>query len=137
MTIRAIVTGVVHKPVEIRTSKTGNEFAILTIRENVNGVTRWIQCISFSKTAIEILQKMDAGEAISAAGELSAEIYSPAGAESRINWKLIVDGVLSARKPLAKPERVKHQRRAAGGFEAAARSWAAPSGMGGDDGRPF
>jgi single-stranded DNA-binding protein len=105
MSALAIVSGALGKAAELRTSKNGNPFATFPIRENVNGVTRWWQGISFSETAIEVLKELSVGEPIAVAGEITAEIYAPAGSESRINWRITVESVLSARKPpKAKPE---------------------------------
>jgi hypothetical protein len=146
MTARAIMSGAVGKTAELRTSKNGTPFATLSIRENVNGATRWWQSICFSESAIEVLMELSVGEPIAVAGEISAEIYAPAGAESRINWRITVDVVLSARKPKVKPEGASRKPQAAdgrdrvevssvrqsqasnpGGRALAAASWAAPA----------
>jgi hypothetical protein len=105
MSARAIVSGVLFKaPIE-KVSKAGNPFATFPIRENHNGATRWWQAITFNENEIESLKAMTPGEPIAACGEITAEIYAPAGSESRINWRITADSVLSARKPpKAKPE---------------------------------
>jgi hypothetical protein len=140
MSARAIVCGVLHKaPIE-KATKAGNPFATFPIRENVNGATRWWQAITFNENEIESLKAMTPGEPIAACGEISAEIYAPAGAESRINWRITVDAVLSGRKPKAKakPEGTGRKRKEAtgldraeasntGGSAFAAASWASPS----------
>ena len=115
MSFRGIVGGAVGKAAEFRTSKSGNPFATFSIRENLNGATRWWQAIAFSETVIEVLREMSVGEPIAVAGEITAEIYAPAGAESRINWRITVDAILSARKPKVKPEGAPRQPRAANG----------------------
>ena len=147
MSLRAILSGAVGKAAEFRTSKNGNSFATLSIRENVNGAVRWWQCISFSETAIEVLKELSVGEPIAVCGEISAEIYAPAGSESRINWRITVDAVLSARKPpKAKPDSKGRKPQAAkgldraeashtGGSALAAASWASPSPL--NDDIPF
>jgi hypothetical protein len=56
MSTRAILSGAVGKAAELRTSKNGNSFATLSIRENVNGSTRWWQAIAFSESTIEALR---------------------------------------------------------------------------------
>jgi hypothetical protein len=143
MSARAIVTGALHKPAEIRTSKNQNQFAVFTLRENINGATRWWQAIAFSESAIETLREMQVGEPIAVAGEITAEIYSPAGSEGRINWRCTVDAVLTARKAkpkpdqaanlqLEKPQATRNPQAArnapADGKTYAERSWAAPTG---------
>ena len=137
MSLRAILSGAVGKAAELRTSKNGNPFARLSIRESHNGATRWWQAIAFSERAIEVLKETSVGEPIAVTGEITAEIYAPAGSESRINWRISVDGILSARK--VKPEGATRKPQAAkgrsdraeasntGGRALAAASWASPS----------
>jgi Single-strand binding protein family len=102
MSARTVLLGSFFKAAEFRTSKNGNQFAIFSIRESLNGSTRWWQAIAFDKNAIEALKEMSAGEPIAVCGEITAEIYAPAGSESRINWRIRVDGVMTARKPKRK-----------------------------------
>jgi hypothetical protein len=138
MSARAIVSGVLFKAPIQKATKAGNPFATLSIRENVNGATRWWQGISFSETAIEVLKELSVGEPIAVCGEINAEIYAPAGSESRVNWRVTIDAVLSARKPpKAKPASTGRKPKAkgldraeasnTGGSALAASSWASPS----------
>lgn len=121
MSARAIVLGSLGKPVEFRAAKNGNAFATLSLRENVNGSTRWWQGIAFNEAVIETLREMSAGETVAVVGEFTAETYAPAGGEARVNLRIVVDGVLTARKPRkAKPNTPKNGR------EVAEASWAAP-----------
>jgi hypothetical protein len=53
MSARAIVSGAVGKAAELRTSKNGNPFAMFSIREGLNGSTRWWHAIAFDTNAIE------------------------------------------------------------------------------------
>src|SRR3984957_20727518 len=144
-----MLSGAVGKAAELRTSKNGNPFARLSIRESHNGATRWWQAIAFSERAIEVLKETSVGEPIAVTGEITAEIYAPAGSESRINWRISVDCILSARK--VKPEGATRKPQAAKGrsdraeasnarqAEAsnkggrAAASWASPSPLMNDD----
>ena len=120
MTARAIVSGALHKAAEERTSKAGNQFATFTIRENVNGSTRWWQAIAFSESAIEALKELAVGDQIAVAGEIDAKIYAPASSESRISLRITADAVLST-KARHKPKAEKARSR-----EVAEASWAAP-----------
>lgn len=123
MSARAIVSGALHKAAEERTSKAGKQFATLTIRENVNGSTRWWQGICFNETTIEDLKELAAGEPLAVAGAIDAEIYAPAGSEGRLNWRITIDAVLSARKPKTRKQKPKE----ANGRDRAGSSWASPS----------
>jgi single-stranded DNA-binding protein len=99
MSARAIVSGALHKAAEERTSKAGKPFATLTIRENVNGSTRWWKGIAFDEEAIAVLKELSAGAPIAVAGEIDAEIWTPEdGSSPSMSWKLTVDAVLSARR---------------------------------------
>jgi single-stranded DNA-binding protein len=147
MSLRAILSGAVGKAAELRTSKNGNSFATLSIRENANGASRWWQAIAFNENEIEVLKAMTPGEPIAVAGEITAEIYAPAGSESRINWRITVDAVLSARKvkpegATGKPQAAKGRRDRAEASSARqaeasntgrAASWASPSPLMNDD----
>jgi hypothetical protein len=147
MSLRAILSGAVGKAAELRTSKNGNSFATLSIRENVNGATRWWQAIAFNESVIEAVKELSVGEGLAVAGEINAEIYAPAGSEGRINWRIVIDAILSARRPKAKPESTDRKPRAAKGRAApaapepsrgpalAAASWASPSPL--NDDIPF
>jgi Single-strand binding protein family len=125
MSLRGIMIGAFGKAVDLRTSKNGKQFATFQIRENVNGATRWWQAIAFSENALEVLKEIPLGEPIAVAGEITAEIYAPAGSESRINWRITVDSILSARK--VNREGAPRKPRAAKGRDRAEASWAAPA----------
>jgi single-stranded DNA-binding protein len=143
MSLRGIMIGAVGKAVDLRTSKNGKQFATFLIRENVNGATRWWQAIAFSESAIEVLMELSIGELIAVAGEITAEAYAPAGAESRVNWRVTVDAVLSARKVKTegasrKPKEANGRDRAEAssvrqsqasntGRSIASKSWASPA----------
>jgi single-stranded DNA-binding protein len=93
---RAIVTGSLHKGVEERTSKNGNPFATFTICETVNGATRWFRAVAFSELVIAAVRSLQAGEPLSVAGELDAEVYAPDAGSPRVSWSIRVDGALTA-----------------------------------------
>jgi single-stranded DNA-binding protein len=114
---RTIVSGALHKAVEERVSKAGKPFATFTIRENVNGSTRWWRAVAFDEASISALKHLSAGAPLAVAGEIDAELWTPeGGGEPRLSWKITADAVLSAK---AKPK----QR---AGREVADTSWAAP-----------
>jgi hypothetical protein len=127
MSARVIVSGAVGKPADIRTSKNGNTFATFSVRESLNGSTRWWQAIAFSETVIEALKELSAGEPIAVAGEFSCEIYAPAGSESRLNWRITIDGVLIARKPPKAKADVPSRKPKANRRGTAEASWALPT----------
>ena len=117
MSARALVSGALLKAAEERTSKAGNPFATFTLREKVNGSTRWWSVVAFDEASIVAVLSMKVGEPIAVSGEFSAELWTPeGGGEPHLSWKITADAVLSAK---AKPK----QRT---GREVADTSWAAP-----------
>ena len=114
MSARALVNGALHKAAEERTSKAGTRFSTFTLRENVNGSTRWWSVVAFDEASIAAVLSMKVGEPITVSGEFSAELWTPEGGEPRLSWKITADAVLSAK---AKP---KHRT----GREVADTSWA-------------
>jgi hypothetical protein len=120
MSDRAIVMGVLFKaPVE-KTSKAGKPYLLATIRSGSGEVVRWWKAFVFSESAIEEIKRLEDGDPIAVAGEFDCQTYAPAGAESRLNWTIRPDAVLSARaKPrTAKPQADKPHRAAAAKCEA-------------------
>jgi hypothetical protein len=105
MTLRAIVTGSLSKvPVE-KTSSRGNAYLIASVREGSGDATRYVSAFIFAEDEIETVRSLQVGEPISVAGELTVELSEWNG-ESRLNWKITADAVLSAR---AKPKQAKLQ----------------------------
>jgi hypothetical protein len=120
MSARGIVSGVLHKVAEERTSKNGNPFATFTLRESLNGSTRWWRAVAFAEDSIAAVLSMKAGDPIAVSGEFDCELYAPPGGESRLSWKITADAVLTAR---AKPKPKAEQRT---GRAVADASWAVP-----------
>jgi hypothetical protein len=116
MSTRALVNGALHKAAEERTSKAGTRFSTFTLRENVNGATRWWSVVAFDEASIAAVLSMKVGEPIAVSGEFNAELWTPEGCDPRLSWKITADSVLSAK---AKPK----QRT---GREVADTSWVAP-----------
>jgi Single-strand binding protein family len=97
---RAIVSGALHRAVEIRTAKSGNPFATFTIREAINGAARWWRAVAFDEATITALRELDAGAPIACAGEIDCELWTPEdGRDPRLNWKITADTLLTARRP--------------------------------------
>ena len=116
MTARAIVSGVIFKAPQTKTTKAGKPYAIATIREGTGERVRWWKAVVFNEFAIEEILRLGDDGPIAVSGEFDCELYAPPGGESRLSWKITADAVLSAK---AKPK----QRT---GREVADTSWAAP-----------
>lgn len=116
-----------------RPTKNGGEWTAFKMRvTSGNRVEFWSVC-TFSDTAREELAGLSEGDALSAVGELSAEVYEWRG-ERRINLKLTADRILALKRKPAKPKDKPAKSPPASGRDIAASSWAAPSDMGGAHG---
>ena len=107
MTARALVSGVIFKAPQTKTSKAGKPYAIATIREGTGERVRWWKAFVFNEFAIEEILRLGDGDPIAVSGEFDCELWTPeGGGESRLSWKITADAVLSTR---AKPKKAKLQ----------------------------
>jgi single-stranded DNA-binding protein len=140
--MRAIVSGAVFKAPLEKTSAAGRSYVLATIVEKIGDKKRWIKAFIFNEAACAEVRRLGDGDPIAVAGEIDADVYAPDGGEPRVNWRVTVDAVLSARKPTkAKANGESFKPRAKRGVSAASiasKSWAAPA-VGGarDDSIPF
>lgn len=107
MSARAIVIGALFRAPQTKISKAGKPYAIATIREGTGERVRWWKAFVFN-AAIEEVMRLGDGEPIAVSGEFDCELYAPASGESRLSWKITVDGVLSAQRK-AKPKAEERQ----------------------------
>ena len=102
MSARVLLSGVLHKAPERKTSKNNKEYLIASIRENNGGANRWWKVLIFSESAIEFIDRLVAGDPVQASGTFDARIWTPDGGEPRVNLTMTADAILSARgKPKA------------------------------------
>lgn len=131
MTILALVNGILFRPPQQRTAKTGRLFVTATIRvkpfDNSLGGdgSRFIRVVAFSESVQSELMRLQDGDALSAQGQLSAEVFEKDG-EHRVSLSLVADQVLALRQPprqrkpkATPPEERSRQARLAGSWSAA------------------
>ena len=106
MTARAIVSGVIFKAPQTKTSKAGKPYAIATIREGTGERVRWWKAFVFNEFAIEEILRLGDGDPIAVSGEFDCQAYKTDAGEDRLSWSIMVDAVLSTR---AKPKKAKLQ----------------------------
>lgn len=133
--MRGIASGCLSgQPIE-KTSKAGKPYTLATIVEKIGDKKRWIKAFIFSELACEEVRRLSDGDPIAVAGEIDASVYQPDSGDARVNWSIVVDGVVSARRkpkakradePGAETFRPLGARSAANGKTYAERSWAAP-----------
>jgi single-stranded DNA-binding protein len=99
--MKVLVTGSLHEAVPIKISKSGNPYAIGKLKEDVVPVN-WVSISAFG-TLAETLAGMQKGDAFSVSGTLTADIYTPPGKESRANFSITADNIITL-KPAKKPK---------------------------------
>jgi hypothetical protein len=111
MSDRAIVSGVLFRAPAVKVSKSGKQYAFATIRSGSGDAARWWRVFAFGETAIEAISELGDGDPIAVAGEFDCELYSAAGGDSRLGWKIVADAILSARrKPKPRAESTARTR---------------------------
>lgn len=99
--MKIIVVGSLHEAVTIKTSKSGNLYAIGKLKEDVTP-TNWISISAFGDLA-GTLAGMQKGDPFTVSGTLTADIYTPPGKDPRINLSVTVDNIMTL-KPANRPK---------------------------------
>jgi single-stranded DNA-binding protein len=133
--MRCVVSGSLSKqPIE-KTSKSGNSYLLVKIVEKNGEKKRWISAFIFDEAACEEVRRLGDGDPLAVAGEVEADVYTPDGGEPRINWTIVVDALISARrKPKSERETAPKRQRGATTFGSAHGAAQAPEF---DDDIPF
>ncbi|MGH8290610.1 MAG: single-stranded DNA-binding protein [Steroidobacteraceae bacterium] len=94
--IDALIAGHVHGKPQARTSKNGNRFATTNVRASLReGNTVFVNVIAFDSAAVNALLALEAGDAVTLAGELTPKVYTPASGEPRPSLDLLAHAVLT------------------------------------------
>lgn len=112
MTARVLVSGVLFKAPTKKISKNGKPYVFSSIREGNGDSARWWKVFVFSVSAIEEIECLKEGEAISVCGAFEVKIYTPEGKEPRVDLTLTADAVLSARPRPKEPKKTAPARAA-------------------------
>jgi single-stranded DNA-binding protein len=99
MTALALITGVLFRAPEQRTSKLGKPFVTATIRAKDGETTLWWKVVAFSESAQAELMRLVDGDSLAVQGSFRAELYQPEGGEPKVSPSIIADHVLSLRQP--------------------------------------
>jgi hypothetical protein len=135
--IAALVCGALFKSAESRTSKTGKQFAVATIRVKDGDGMQYVRLVVFSESAQAELLRLGDGDALSAQGNLKAELYTKDGGEPKLSLSIVADQIVALKQPpkerKSKPEPHPQDTRAR--QERCAGLWA--PGAGPNDDLPF
>lgn len=99
MTAFAIVTGVLFKTPEQRTSKTGKPFVTAIIRVRDGEAPVWWKIVAFAEDVRTELARLDEGDSCCVQGAFKAELYKPESGEARVSLSIVADHVLALRQP--------------------------------------
>jgi single-stranded DNA-binding protein len=99
MTAFAIVTGVLFRAPEQKTSKNGKPYVTATIRAKDGETSLWWRLTAFSETAQAELMRLGDGDALSVQGAMKAELYQPEGGEPRVSLSIVANHALALRQP--------------------------------------
>jgi hypothetical protein len=99
MSARAVVNGALFKAPASKVSKAGKSYVLATIREGKGDAARWWKAFVFGDDAMAEVLRLGDGDPLAVAGEFDCQAYKTDACEDRLSWSIMVDGVLSARKP--------------------------------------
>jgi single-stranded DNA-binding protein len=99
MTAFCLISGTLFRAPEHRVSKAGKPYATATVKCGTGEALTWWRLTAFSESAIAELMKLGNGDAVSAQGAMSAELYRPDNGEPRLSLSIIADQVLALRQP--------------------------------------
>jgi hypothetical protein len=99
MSARAVVNGALFKAPASKVSKAGKSYVLATIREGKGDAARWWKAFVFGDDAMAQVLRLGDGDPLAVAGEFDCQAYKTDACEDRLSWSIMVDGVLSARKP--------------------------------------
>ncbi len=106
MSAFVLVSGVLHRAPESRTSRNGNAFTTATLRakDKDGDATMWWKVVAFADAAQVQLLALGDGDAVSIQGPMRAEIYQPEGGDPRVSLSVVADMVTPLRRPKAKAD---------------------------------
>jgi single-stranded DNA-binding protein len=110
--IAALVQGTLVRAPEQKTSKAGHSYVSATLKVRDGDATQWVRVTAFSNTAQADLLRLADGDALSAQGRLSAEIYTGIDNIPKISLSIVADQILPLRQPPRANAKRKPQRNA-------------------------
>jgi hypothetical protein len=108
MTAYALISGVLYRAPESRTSKAGKPFVTATIKAKEGAeALQWWKVLTFSEsTGAELMRLVD-GDAVSVQGSMKAELYEKDG-ETKLSLTVFADAILALKQPPKQREKKEH-----------------------------
>jgi single-stranded DNA-binding protein len=95
----ALVTGVLFRAPEQRTSKAGKPFVTATLKVKDGDASQFWRVTAFSDSAQAELMRLAEGDSLAVQGSFRAELYTSGGGEPKVSLSIIADRVLALRQP--------------------------------------
>jgi hypothetical protein len=113
MSASVLVTGILFRSPEQRTSSSGRKYVKATLRVAAadNSTSEFWDLLAFSETAAAELLRLGENERVAVQGGLKVEVYAPEGKPPRISRTVFVDRILALRSP---PKQKKAKSASAG-----------------------
>jgi hypothetical protein len=99
MTSHILATGTLTKAPESRISKSGNRFAMATLRVSAGNESQFWRLFVFSESAQTELMRLGEGDALACQGVPKFELFHPDAGEPRVSLSIAADHVLALRQP--------------------------------------
>lgn len=115
----ALVTGSIFK-IETKVSRQNKPYTNIVLRETIGTETLFWRIRVFSESLCKEVEGLSPGDAISATGRLTAEIWTPLGGEPRVSMSMAADRVM----PLTKPKSASSCKAAAAKVKPLGEHWA-------------
>lgn len=97
MSTHILLTGVLHRAPESRTSRNGNSYVMATIRTKDGEVVQFWRMFVFSESAQAEAMRLREGDALSLQGVPKFELYRPENGETRLSLSVTADVVTALR----------------------------------------
>jgi single-stranded DNA-binding protein len=104
VTIHALISGSLFGEPLQKVSKTGRNFAVVTLRSKDGDAVQWIRVTVFSESAQAELLRLQDGDAVSVQGPFKAETYVAADGSTKISLSITADNILPLRQPPKEPK---------------------------------
>jgi single-stranded DNA-binding protein len=98
MSAHVLISGVLYRQPEQRTSRAGKSFVTATLRCKEGDASQWWKVLAFSESAGVELLRLGDGDAVSVQGVLRVETYDKDG-ETRLSLSVVADAVLALKQP--------------------------------------
>jgi single-stranded DNA-binding protein len=99
MTSHILATGTLTKAPESRISKSGNRFAMATLRVSAGNESQFWRLFVFSESAQTELMRLADGDSLAVQGAPKFELFRPDAGDPRVSLSITVDHVLALRQP--------------------------------------